>query len=246
MKTISLFLTCMIAALFVQAQYVPPHTLSEIEVIPPKFTPVKAVKWETRVTVNDYIARNFVYPSIIGLPHEGTEVVQFTISPTGEIGKIAIINSVSVEIDNEIIRILRNTDRMWKPGQNNGIPVAMEKELAIEVKVGASETTAPNRYFTAIATDYFTKGAKKLLIKQKPRQAMHQFESAVRYKPYDKGALLMLALCKMELGKSEAAFKDIARLKKLGGTQSIIQEQLTENIQDLESYHTLMDELASR
>ncbi len=246
MKTINFLLFCMITAIFVQAQNVPPHTLSEVEVIPPKFTAIEAVKWETGVSINDYISENFTYPSIIGLPHEGTEVVQFAITQTGGIGDITIINSVSKAVDEEIIRVLKNTDHMWRPGQNNGIPVVMEKEIAIQIKTGATERTATNRDFTEIATGYFQKGAKKLVVKQKPRQALHQFEWAARYKPYDKSTLFMLALCKLELGQNEAAYKDIARIKKLGGSTTAFTEQLAENTQNLESYNLLMEELAIR
>lgn len=234
----------MMAAIFVQAQNVPPFTLSEVEVIPPKFTAQKAVNWEKGATIDDYIAENFRNPDAIGFPLEGTEVVQFVITENGEVDNFVVINSVSKEVDEEIIRLLKNTNHMWMPGQMNGEYSAMEKEIAVQVKVGTSEANASKHDFTKIATAYFTKGAEKLLVKQKPRQALHQFESAVRYKPYDEASLFMLALCKIELGKIESAQKDIARLKKLGVAETIFPEQFAEKVQHYESYDELIAELA--
>ena len=246
MKTIKIFLICMTAAIFVQAQNIPPHTLSEVEVIPPKFTAQKAVNWEKGASVDDYIAENFRFPDVRGIPQEGTGVVQFVITENGAVDNFVVINSVSKEVDEEIIRVLQKTNHMWMPGQMNGEYSAMEKEIAVQVKVGTSEANASNRDFTKIAEAYFTKGGEKLFVKQKTRQALHQFESAIRYKPYDEGSLFMLALCKIELGKIEDAQKDIARLKKLGGTEALFPEQLAEDVKRFESYDELIAQLTTR
>jgi tetratricopeptide (TPR) repeat protein len=246
MKTIKFFIFCMIAALFVQAQDVPPHTLSEVEVIPPRFTAVKADNWQNVVSVNNYIAKNLNQMAILGYRDEGTEVVKFVVTATGEIADITIINSVSLAVDDEITHVLKSSSHMWMPGQNNGVPVAMEKEIAIQIKIGTTEPNAQGRDFTKVAQDYYAKGAKKLLIQQKPRQALHKFESAMRYRPYDKGVLVMLALCKMELGKTEAAQKDLARLKKLGGVETVVPEPFAQYTNNVKSYNKLIEILAIR
>lgn len=243
MKTIKFFIFCMVAALIAQAQDVPPFVADEAEIVPPKFKESAMATWQSSASINDYVAGNFNLVIEAGDMQEGTEVVNFLVTEEGKIRNIKIINSVSREVDQEITRVLSNTNNMWIPGQNNGIPVAMEKEIAIQIKVGISDTEALEHDFTKIAERYFTKGAEKLLIEQKTRKALHQFEHAARYKPYDEGVLFMLALCNMELGKNQEANKYISRVKKISGQNSIVPEHFA-HYANFKSYQELIELLA--
>lgn len=242
MKTIKILVICMFASFVVTAQNLPPFALEDVEVVPPEFTLQYTA--DSEYSINSYISKNFVYPEITRLPHEGTEVVKFAIKSNGELSDIHVINSVSPAIDTEIIRILKTTKHMWVPGKHNGEPTTMEKEIAIQVKASHSEWLNNDRDFTAIATRHFSKGAQKLLVQRKTRQALGQFKDALRYKPYDQGLLKMLALCEIELGHTELADAYLSRIEEINDGQ-FRSELLTENIQNSAIYKELELLLAS-
>ncbi|MDX8338852.1 energy transducer TonB [Draconibacterium sp. IB214405] len=239
MKTIRLLFVCMLVAIFAHAQdNVPPYVI-DVEVTPPKFTAVKYTQANDDSSLKAYISQNFQSNGELTRVSEGTEVVQFVIDPEGRVSDITIVNSVSPEVDDMITAILEETDRMWIPGKNNGVPVAMEKELAIQVKLGMTESAAEKRDFTEIAEDHFTNGAEKLFFDQKTRKAKRSFETAIRYKPYDQGTLYMLALCEMDLGNKNEAQAYVDRIQKLGGNPEILEERLAQDIKNVGSYEQL-------
>lgn len=243
MKTIKILFICMLAFTFVKAQDVPPYSLSEQEVTPPKFEAQKIHQEVPKHSINHYVATHFEYPEVIGLAHEGTEVVQFTVNTSGDLSGFKVLNSVTPEIDRETIRVLKSTNNMWTPAKNNGISVASTQEIAIAIKTGETEEFAKRTNFNDIAKVYYLKGAKQLLVKHKPKKALHNFDAAIRYQPYDRSLLMMRAFCKMDLGKMEAAKDDLARINKLGGVETAF-GSLTENQQSLQLQEYLTDLLA--
>ena len=247
MKTIKLLFVCMLATLFAYAQEnVPPYMMTDVEVTPPKFTAVKYSPVDNTNSLKTYIANNFKYDADFGGSAEGTEVVKFTVNADGRLSDIQIVNSVSPTVDNLITSILEETDYMWMPGKNNGTPVAMEKEIAIQVKLGMTESSAENRDFTVIAQDHFTKGAEKLFFDRKTKKAIKHFESAIRYRPYDQGTLYMLALCEVDRGNREAAQAYVDRFRKLGGDKNILEEELAQKLKNVEGYELLSELFATK
>lgn len=237
----------MVAAVFAHAQEsVPPYIMEGVEVTPPKFTAVKYTAPAIDNSLKTHIAQNFIFQPDFGESMEGTEVVQFVINTDGTLSDIEIVNSVSPSVDKEIKRVLQATDYMWVPGKNNGVPVAMEKEIAIQIKFGSSESSAYQRDFTEIARGFFTKGSKKLLVEQKTKQALKQFKVAVRYKPYDKSTLMMLALCELDLKNKKNAQAYVERIKKLGGIDKVTDEHLAENIKNIDAYNELTQLLTAK
>ena len=110
----------------------PKQMLEEVEVTPPKFTGIEGVvtiiQNESIATIDDYLIKNIEYPEeSVQRWLEGTAVVQFVVTANGEVTNFEVINSVSFDIDDELIRVLETTNGMWQPGLNNGRPVAMEK-----------------------------------------------------------------------------------------------------------------------
>ncbi|KAA3436126.1 DUF1684 domain-containing protein [Rufibacter hautae] len=59
---------------------------------------------------------------------KGTIEVSFVISPSGEVGDIKIIKSLSPSLDAEMIRVVNKMPR-WKPGTINGVPTAYRYSL---------------------------------------------------------------------------------------------------------------------
>ncbi|MCY1719055.1 energy transducer TonB [Prolixibacteraceae bacterium Z1-6] len=138
MKTI-IFLLCMLSvALTGITQNELPKTdvnIDDVKVSPPVFAGEIIAPEEEAPKLSllqEYMLDRITFNEELGEGlKEGTEVVQFTVTPSGNVSDIKIINSVCSPIDKEVVRVLETTDGMWKPGYNNEEPVAMEKEVVL-------------------------------------------------------------------------------------------------------------------
>lgn len=210
---------------------------SEVEVTPPKFTGIEGVsKVKTfESSIANYLASHFDYYDDQTGFDEGTEVLQFNVTPTGAVTNIKIINSVSPEIDNEVIRILKTTNGMWLPGYNNGSPVAMQKEVALEIQARNVDGFLLERDFTKKAQYYFTRGTKNFFVKKNFKRALKNYDLGIKYKPYDKSLRYIRGMCRYELGYLEGARQDWQLLKDHGGID--MSETLAGfNLKDLNGY----------
>lgn len=197
--------------------------IREIEVNPPQFTGLRNASEFIGKTqdqlIQDYLLQNVVYPgNALNCGKEGTEVVQFTVYPDGEVGNFRVINSVCPEIDKELIRVLNTTDGMWQPGNNNGDPVSMEKEVSV-IFSHHPTTESIEEHFVMHGTVNFKNAATNLLINKKPKRALRQLNMGIRYLPHEKNLLLLRGLCNYELGDEKSAQKDWDRIAHLGGMQ---------------------------
>lgn len=237
----------MLTAIFAYAQEtVPPFLMNDVEVTPPKFTAVEYTQPEDANSLKVFIANSFASQTNFMQSSEGTAVVQFVINTDGSVSDIQVVNSVSSTVDDLIAAILEETDYMWIPGKNNGVAVAMEKEVAVQVKLGITENAAEQRDFTEIAREYFTKGGEKLFVDRKTKRAIKHFEAAARYRPYDQGTLYMLALCEMDRGNTDAAQEYVERIKKLGGDKDLLEEYLSEDVKSIDAYEQLSQLFATK
>jgi len=224
-----MFATISVAAF---CQITKPVTMEELEVTPPKFTGVDNVvavvtflegEKATKSTpaIADYLAKNFKFPENTTNPDsiiiEGTEVVQFTVLPTGELTDFNIFNSLSPAIDAEIIRVLKSTKGMWMPGTSDGERVAMKSEITLAINLGRTDRYELKRDFIEKARKSYTK-AGELWLKGKPKRALRHYNRGIRYMPNDRGLLYMRGLCRYNLGDMEGARADWRRLRELGGT----------------------------
>lgn len=239
MKNYAIFLISMFISIAVLGQNQNKELL-EVEVIAPKFTGIEDVlklAAETNTIVN-YIATYFEYPKNERITYEGTEVIRFDVMQTGELTNFNVVNSVSPKIDKEIIKILRTSNGMWESGYNNGKPVTMEKEIALEIKTGVTEKTALQHDFTHKAQLCYKKGANIFFVEGKPEKALKYFNEGIRYKPYDKSLFLTRGLCRYELGYTEGARQDWLRLKNLGYID-MASTLASYNIEQLQGYQEL-------
>lgn len=190
--------------------------LGEVNVTPPKFLGVEIEKPVTILgSLDAYLRDNLRYPDQAAKwSQEGTEVVQFVITPTGKVTDFTVINSVSPEIDREVIRVLQTTSGKWMPGSNNDKPVAMENEVSITFAVEGSTTD-----FLKTGELYFRKGSTLFLVKDKPKRAIQNYDKGLVFLPKDKSLLLMRGLARYDLGDKDGACRDWNRIKALGGDQ---------------------------
>ena len=198
------------------------NEIKGVTVSPPRFTgneELLTFSDETQFgSLNDFLMKHVQYPEKAKeLLKEGTEVVQFVVSPTGKVTDFKIINSVSPEIDQEVIRVLKTTNNMWKPGIHNGIPVALEQEVSIAFLLDVSNGTDHTTEFNDQAKRLFFKGNKKLFTKENSKSALKYYNRAVSYLPNDKALLVTRGMCRYELGDKNGACQDWNKIKTLGG-----------------------------
>ena len=216
-----LSLLCIISSVTTFGQNQKQKSMEEIICTPPKFTGIKATipmlldgKFPT---IENYLTENANYPGVAKqLFSQGTVVVHFVITPKGEVSDIKIVNSVSKEIDEEVIGALMTTSGMWKPGNNNGDAVAMEKEVSVIFRLEDSKYS-----FNDMVKTYFSHGAEMLFMKKSPKKALRYFDKGITLLPNETSLLALRGMTRFELGDKEGALRDWTRIKNLGGLEGV-------------------------
>lgn len=220
MKRGIIVLLCMVFAINLSGQ-IRSHELPEVKVTPPRFTGVMQAPDVYELELSDpllgYLVENFQYPENNDFLDEGTEVIQFTVTDDGKLTNFIIVNSITPEIDQEMIRVLKTTEGMWKPGSNSGQKVDMQQEVALTIKTAETDLVAQRKDFLKSAQIYFRMASKRFLVKRKPKRAMKYYDQGIKLYPYSQSLYYMRGLCLYELGNVEKARNDWKRLKELGG-----------------------------
>lgn len=209
MKKSVIFLAGMMITMIAAGQN--QRTMEEITVIPPTFSGANTyIQGKYFATVDDYLSNTVQYPQeALENGIQGTEVVRFVVTPAGDVSGFNIINSVSPEIDEEVIRMLQFTNGLWKPGSINGTPAAMDQEVAVVFKLH------PTSDFVVMAKDYLKQGNRNLL-KGNLRKALGCYDRAVTLLPNEEALLAIRGLCRCHCGDTAGAAADCERLKYLG------------------------------
>jgi tetratricopeptide (TPR) repeat protein len=223
----------------------PEANVKEVKVTAPQFAgienAVEILNARESATIIDYLAKNIQYPEKDAKCfNQGTEVIQFTVTTEGELTDFVIINSVSREIDQEMIRVLKTTNGMWIPGINENEPTEGTIHVSLAFCTENNSSKSVTEIFTEKATHYFKDGNNTFLVKHNPKKALKYYNHAINYLPNDKSLLLVRGVCRFETGDKEGAHQDWERLKTLGGFD-VVDSYLTENLKGLKSY----DELTS-
>lgn len=246
-KVLFIMLAIFICLLAVGQNDTPKVSFDEVAISPPAFTGIENYVDFSNVDANylqRYLSEKVQYPdNAERCGKEGTEVIKFNVSAHGIVSNIDIVNGVCPEIDDELVRVLKSTNGMWKPGIRDGIPVAMEQEVSIVFSLsGNAEET--NKKFLKVATSCFTQGAECFFEKGKSKKAERLFTKGITYMPYDQSLLIMRGLCRYERGNVAGAREDWSRLLELG-TLDLNAEYLAQT-KNLEAYEALMALLEER
>jgi len=228
MKTKIIFAISMLVAAFAFAQN---QDLQEIKVTAPQF------QSDFFKNINDFLLSGIEYPvELIKAGSEGTEVIQFVVTPMGNVTDIKVVNSVSVFIDLEVIRMLEVSNGQWIPGTANGVPVAMEKEVTVVFKIsGKSDFVAKAKY----NLEY---GNKFLFVHNRPEKALKYFDKSITLLPNEETLLAVRGLCKYEIGDNEGAQRDWNRIKILterNAAESLVATAV--NYTELNGYNEMMN-----
>ena len=166
--------------------------------------------------IYSYLRENVEYPEVaLKYNIQGTEVVQFTVTSSGEIASIKVVNSLCPEIDEEITRVLKTTNGMWQPALKNGKPVDMEREVAMVFQIDGFKNGSSENLFKEQATVLFKKGSKALLAQNNPEKALKYFDKALRYLPNESTILYSRGMAKHLLNDVEGAQADWSRVDVL-------------------------------
>jgi tetratricopeptide (TPR) repeat protein len=207
MKTSLFFAAGMLIAAIATGQN---QELIAIEVTSPAF------RIGASESVDDFLQKHVEYPTE---SHrwklQGTEVVQFVVTNQGKLSDYKVINSVSAEIDKEVIRLLELTSGMWSPGTINGEPVDMEKEVSLEFKI------SQNSDFIEMAKWNMQKGNELLFLRDQPKKAIKYFDLAVNYLPNNETIHAVRGYCKYRMGDENGADRDWERANILAERQGL-------------------------
>ena len=233
MKKYVIFLICLSFTFLVIGQNQTENLkvdIEEVKVSPPEFIGIQnataILNANNSELVKNYLKENVYCPKAAECNIEGTEIVQFTVTASGNVTDFNIINSVCKEIDKEVIRVLETTNGMWMPGLNNGEPTAMEKEVTM--LFGNCKDGTFIEHFIQKASPYFEKGSTIFLVKNNPKKALRSYNVAMRYLPNDESLLMLRGLCHFALGDKESAEKDWNRIVATGGPNLAIEYDLAE------------------
>ncbi|MBA4409771.1 MAG: energy transducer TonB [Bacteroidota bacterium] len=238
MKTKVIFILCMILTVITFGQNGKSNTMKEIEVISPTFPGTETI-WQGKnvKSIDDFLANNIEFPqkSVNGRL-QGTEVIQFVVTPKGELIEFNVINSVCSEIDKEVIRVLEVSSGMWKPASVNGEPVAMVKEVSLVFKLHKSND------FRLMAKNCSDKGNKMLFIKKDPKKALKYYDMGITLLPNEESLLAARGLCRYELGDEEGARRDWSRIKTLyeNGNIQFEPDYLTDDFREFKGFAELI------
>jgi hypothetical protein len=223
MKTLLEIILCLILAVFTfgqnKAQNVP-EKAGIIDAAASVFAGNYITNSKTEVNslsvINNYLRNNITYPEkAMDCCLQGTELVQFTVLPTGDLANIKVVNSICPEIDEEVIRILNTTNGMWTPATQNGTPVEMEKEILIVFHLCSFHLGTDDEYFTKKATNWYKRGNRALFEHNNSVKALKCYNNAMKYKPLEDALLFARGMVKFELDDAEGAKKDWNRMKSL-------------------------------
>ena len=226
MKLFMISLICIVFSAVAYGQNKQGGMVDELVVNQPKFVGVEqAVKLYNGFTENisEYVVENFNISDDV-LWAEGTEIIRFIVTSTGELQDFEVINSVHPKVDSEIMRVLSSTSGMWIPGMSNGQPVSMEKEISICFSncYTGDNLSEVECDFVESAVNAFNKGNEKFLVQGKERQALKSYDKGIKYLPNDEALLLMRGLCRYSIDDEEGAIDDWTRLTENGDYEVVI------------------------
>jgi TonB family protein len=194
MKTNLIFAAGMLVAAIATGQN---RELKTIDVTPP------SLKNDVAISIGDFLQKNVEYPAEArNWKFRGTEVIQFVVSPDGKLTGYTVLNSVSTDIDKEVIRTLESTSGKWVAGTINGKPVSMETVVSMAFMLN------PKDDFVEMAKWNMRKGNELLFLKEQPKKALKFYNYAVNLLPNNETIHAIRGFCKYTLGDENGANHD--------------------------------------
>ena len=88
------------------------------------------------LSLQKFIADNLTYPKSAKENNiEGRVYISFVIDIDGSVIDVKVARGVNIDLDNEAMRVIKLTSKMWKAGKQRGKPVKVSMSLAINFKL---------------------------------------------------------------------------------------------------------------
>jgi len=242
MKTVLILLIAIALSLAGVAQEKSSKSLESMDVIPAQFTGTQYnVNTDQGADLLMHFLHTFFKADVGAMTtnFEGTEVVRFTVTETGQVKDIRFVNSICKEVDNAMYLALKSTSGQWKPAVKGDEFHECYKEVSLTFSQ-AEDIMATENNFTKRAEKYFAKGCDKMLFDHKLKKAERNFSMALNYRPYDEGTLYLRGICRYERGNKEGAMEDWDRFTSLAGFDPA-PPQTALNVQDFEGAKAFAD-----
>lgn len=160
------------------------------------------------VGIKEFIQENISYPAIAHkMGPVGSVVIQFQVSPSGNLSEYQVINSVSPDCDKAVINTLESTDGMWNPGSINGRSVSTEKEVTVVFKMDGIDMYM-NAQLSKNKADYLLKKGKYV-------RAIKLYNTAIDACPHNHLVYYRRGLAKYYIGDMDGALNDFERVADL-------------------------------
>jgi hypothetical protein len=242
MKTIFLFALCLVFSALAWGQEKSLNP-GQSEMIPPEFSGKNfemLTQGKPCESLNDYLRGCTCYPDeCINQRVEGTEVIEFVVTPEGKLTAFYVVNSLSPEIDAYVISLLKKTSGMWSPGRIENKVVPMRSEVSVVFKWQDLKELNTTDFYEK-AKMHFDKGSRQLLVLRKPGKAIKHFNAGIRYLPKNESLLMLRGICRYELGDENGALNDWERMKVLENSRTKFQ-QYAESLNGFKGYDILSE-----
>ncbi len=138
---------------------------------------------------------------------QGTEVIRFEVTASGEIEGLSVTNSVSPEIDKTVTRALQATSGSCDPCTIYGIPASMAREISITFALISYENMFNK------AKQYMQHANYLMFKREKPEKALTVYNKLVTMFPNDESVLIGRGICLEKLGRTLEAQQDRERAR---------------------------------
>lgn len=172
--------------------------------------------------IQEFLLNNLCHPQYAhkcGI--EGTEIIQFKVSPSGNLSEFSILNSVSSECDDAVISALESTGGMWNPGTIDGLPVPMQMKITVIFKSEGIEMYKTAQLNKVKADGFLKEGRYK--------RALKYYNLAIKSCPHHAVPYYRRGMAKYHLGDFDGALNDFNKVADLGSNMAdSVQSQLHE------------------
>lgn len=80
----------------------------------------------------NYVGERIRFPDLASQNDiDGVVTVNFVVNEEGELEDIKLVRSVHPVLDNEVLKVVRNSPKKWTPGKQRDIPVKVQLEISI-------------------------------------------------------------------------------------------------------------------
>lgn len=183
------------------------------------------------MNLGQYMIKNLRYPlEAQQAATVGTSLVAFTITPTGKLIDITIVNSLGNAIDGEVRRLIESTKKMWMPADpsasQDSIMLFLPVRFTLEDRSGShnfyGEQVKPDFILNEIVVvgyssqttydvrddAYYVNELSAALAKKDYKRMLKMVNELIRRNPYSDKLYLQRANIERELGQTDAACRD--------------------------------------